>query len=197
MPTMEKLGTILLLLFLIGLSSCKSSPSSEIFQSSSTPTPTDFAGDQVRSTEQQNVCNGLSGAITLSIVVGPSEVVGMNPVAIGDIPFGVVVDGGIYTITGGGPIDFDEQVYEAEWGSYTVDFAADTKIHGVCDPSEESETLSMTLEMTGEQLVVVEAEGFQGEYPWEGTRIIDVNLPVQEGAQQEGEGWVIVLHLFP
>ena len=57
------------------------------------------------------------------------------------------------------------------------------------------EQLDLVLEMTGEQLVVVKAEGFQGEYPWSGTQTRELTFPVEEGATAQGEGWIISLHL--
>jgi hypothetical protein len=197
MSPMKKLKVLLFLLIISISSGCKSPSSPENPQSNATPTSTLSAVIQATSTEQKNNCDELSGTVSVEILVGPSEVVGLEPVAVGNIPFSVISDGGLYTLTGGGPINFDEQVFEAEWGTYTVNFAADTILSGICDPSLEGESLSMTLEMTGEQVVEVNASGFQAEYPWEGTQVIDVYFPVVDGAQQEGEGWLLVLHLSP
>jgi len=71
----------------------------------------------------------------------------------------------------------------------------DTAVQGECSGLEGGEQLDLALEMAGEQLVVVKAEGFQGEYPWSGTQTRELTFPLEEGATAEGEGWVIVLHL--
>ena len=55
--------------------------------------------------------------------------------------------------------------------------------------------LHMMIEMTGEQMVEVRAEGFQGDYPWAGSHQIEISLPIKEGATAEGDGWAFVLHL--
>jgi hypothetical protein len=70
-----------------------------------------------------------------------------------------------------------------------------TAVQGECSGGPGSEQLNLVLEMTGEQLVVVEAEGFQGEYPWAGTQSRDLAFPLEEGATAQGEGWAVVLHL--
>jgi hypothetical protein len=71
----------------------------------------------------------------------------------------------------------------------------DAAVQGDCSGQAGGEQLDLSLEMTGEQLVVVEAEGFQGEYPWSGTQTRELTFPLEEGATAQGEGWVIVLHL--
>jgi hypothetical protein len=133
----------------------------------------------------------------MQVLVGPSEAVGMAPVSVGEIPFTVIEKDGVFALEGGGPLNFDEQVYEAEWGTYTVSFNAETKIHGSCLISGELAMLDLYIVMDGEQIVIVEAEGFHGEYPWEGTREIQVNLPAEDGATESGEGWQVVLGLTP
>jgi hypothetical protein len=71
----------------------------------------------------------------------------------------------------------------------------ETMISGECTGSEGSEVLSLVLEGTGEQLLVVDASGFHGEYPWEGTNRFDLTFPLQDGAVVQGEGYVFVLRL--
>ena len=62
------------------------------------------------------VCDGLGGNIEMQVLVGPSEVVGLEPLAIGTIPFTVRSDGEVNLIEGGGLIDYQD-VLEKEWGS--------------------------------------------------------------------------------
>jgi len=38
-------------------------------------------------------------------------------------------------------------------------------------------------------------EGIQTTYPWTGTSHLEANFLLEEGAQQEGEGWILILHL--
>lgn len=156
-----------------------------------TATPT-MSGDMLKG---RNPCEDLSGRLEMQILVGPSEAVGMEPLALGEIPFTVVTKGDPYSIEGGGPLNFEPQVFAAEWGSYTVYFDADTEISGLCVSSDDEEMLDMIVTMRGEQLVEVVYEGIQMDYPWSGTNELPVIFPIEEGAQQEGEGWLLILHL--
>jgi hypothetical protein len=164
---------------------------------SATPTPTDLPGVLLTPEESTHRCAGLSGGLELQILVGPSEVVGMAPVAVGQIPFSVVERDGAYIIEGGGSLVFDEQVFEAEWGTYTVNFSADTTVSGECESLDAGEVLHMIVTMDGEQMVSVRAEGLTGDYPWSGTQELQVSFPAEEGAIESGEGWTFVLHLTP
>ncbi|MFO7916615.1 MAG: hypothetical protein R6V13_00845 [Anaerolineae bacterium] len=157
-----------------------------------TPTPTGEgpAGD----VPSKRRCEGLAGQLEIQVLVGPAEAVGLKPVAVGNVPFSVVGSGSPYTVEGQGPISY-EAVLQKEWGSYAVRMDLDMAVQGECSGEEGSEHLDLVLEMTGEQLVVVDAGGFQGEYPWSGTRSLDLTFPLEEGATAEGEGWVVVLHL--
>jgi len=156
-----------------------------------TPTPTEVTGIMV----DVSGCEGLAGTLTMQILVGPSDIVEMEPVAVGDIPFMVVADGDSFNVKGGGPLNFDEQVHEADWGTYTVNFNADTTISGSCVPTDDGENLHLNIEMIGEQLVEVRAEGLQMDYPWSGTQEITVSFPAVEGAQEAAEGWSLILHI--
>jgi hypothetical protein len=71
----------------------------------------------------------------------------------------------------------------------------ETAVQGQCSGEAGSEQLDLILEMTGDQVVVVDAEGFHGEYPWSGTQSRNLAFPLEEGATAQGEGWVVVLHL--
>ena len=53
----------------------------------------------------------------------------------------------------------------------------------------------MTAEMNGEQMVEVRADGFRGDYPWNGTHTLNLSFPLEDGAMVEGEGGAFVLHL--
>lgn len=140
-------------------------------------------------------CAGLAGSIEIQILVGPSEVAGMEPVAVGSVPFTVTFTSGSHLVDGAGPTVLEEQVFEADWGTYTVSFDAQNTISGTCEPNDDTATLSLTVATDGEQMVNVRSEGLVADYPWEGTRTLDVVLPVEEGARQSGEGWIVVLHL--
>jgi len=71
----------------------------------------------------------------------------------------------------------------------------ETAVQGECLGEAGNEQLNLVLNMAGEQLVVVKAEGFQREYPWTGTETRDLAFPLEEGTTAQGEGWAAVLHL--
>jgi hypothetical protein len=110
------------------------------------------------------------------------------------VPFTVITSAPPYLVEGQGPISYEATLTE-RWGTYTVTMDMETAVQGECSGEAGGEQLTLVLEMTGEQLVVVEAEGFQGEYPWAGTQTRDLAFPLEEGATAEGEGWAVVLHL--
>jgi len=128
------------------------------------------------------------------VLVGPAEAVGLEPFAVGNIPFAVTTGEEPYVVQGGGPISYADVLVE-QWGTYEVTLNMQTTITGECLEGASGEELQMTLEMTGEQMVEVTAEGFHGEYPWAGTASFDVSFPLVEGATVQGEGWAFVLHL--
>jgi hypothetical protein len=130
----------------------------------------------------------------VQVLVGPAEAVGLEPVGVGHVAFNVKGDQPPYWVEGQAPISY-EAVLEEKWGSYTVSMDLELAVSGECSGEAGSEQMDLVLEMTGEQLVVVEAEGFQGEYPWSGSHSLNLSFPLQEGASAEGEGWVVVLHL--
>jgi hypothetical protein len=130
----------------------------------------------------------------VQVLVGPAEAVGLEPVAVGEVPFSVTVEQAPYLVQGQAPIAY-EAMQEHEWGTYSVNLDLDTAVSGECHGEAGSELLELVLEMSGEQLVVVDAQGFHGEYPWSGTQTRDLSFPLQEGAAAQGEGWVVVLHL--
>lgn len=140
-------------------------------------------------------CAGLTGEIEMQVLVGPSEAVGMDPVAVGRIPFTVAEESGVHRVQGGGPLLFENQVFEAEWGTYTVTFAADNDVTGTCRTDDAGPVLALRIVSDGEQLVSVRADGVQADYPWEGRRTLDVTLPAADEAAAGGEGWSVVLHI--
>jgi hypothetical protein len=159
-----------------------------------TATPTAIVGDINLPTPTPNRCDGLGGNIEMQVLVGPSEVVGLEPVAIGNIPFTVTSAGEAYLIEGGGLIDYQD-VLEKEWGTYSVAFNLEAVLSGDCQGNGQNGTLNMVVESSGEQLVEVDAEGYHGEFPWEGSHTLNVSFPIEEGSTAEGEGWSFVLHL--
>ena len=161
-----------------------------------TPTPTPTGSGQIvePSPEVVSGCQGLSGELEMLVLVGPAEAAGLEPFAVGAIPFSVQSNGGIHTIQGGGPITYEEVLTEA-WGTYTVSMNMDTTVSGECVGDEGNETLNVVIEMAGEQMLEVRADGFSGDYPWSGSHQADLIFPLQEGTTLEGEGWAFVLHL--
>jgi hypothetical protein len=187
------------LLVVLLLSACSTpkatTPASPISNAGPTPTPTEMAGPVVVTpTATASRCAGLAGTLELQLLVGPAEAVGLEPVAVGSIPFSVVTDSAPYLVEGSGSVSYDNMLEEV-WGTYTVSFDGNLTVTGECIGEEGAELLSMQAEMTGEQMVEVQAEGFQGEYPWSGTQSLELAFPLEEGAQASGEGWVLVLHL--
>jgi hypothetical protein len=164
--------------------------------STPTPTPTPAAAP-LTATPQPTAasrCEGLAGQLEVQVLVGPAEAVGLEPVAVGSVAFAVITSAPPYLVEGQGPISYEATLTQ-EWGTYAVTMDMETAVQGECSGEPGSEQLSLVLEMTGEQLVVVEAEGFHGEYPWAGTQSRDLAFPLEEGATAQGEGWAVVLHL--
>ena len=126
--------------------------------------------------------------------MGPSDSVGLEPVAIGNLPFSVTAEGESFPVQGGGNLQYSD-VLSADWGTYTVTMDMIAEISGACVPQDEQGRLNLTVSVQGEQRVEVEADGFQGEYPWEGEHQIELEFPLEDGAQAQGEGWVFILHL--
>jgi len=173
---------------LILLAACGQSP-----ETIATPTPTTIIGGGLPP-ESSTLCEGLSGTLEMQVLVGPSEAVGLEPVAVGTIPFSVNSGEDSYTVQGGGALTY-EDVLEQEWGTFSVNFDQTAVVSGLCSGDEQSGTLELQVDLTGEQFVEVVSEGFRGEYPWSGTQSFSLIFPIFEGASAEGEGWVFVLHL--
>jgi hypothetical protein len=164
----------------------------------STPTPTPTAEPGLTAptpvTPEASVCRGLSGTLEAQLLVGPAEAVGLEPVAIGSIPFTVTGDASPYTVEGQAPITYQDTLVR-DWGTYDVTMDTVNVVSGTCVDTADGGTLDLLVEMTGEQLVEVTAEGFHGEYPWSGTQTRDIVLPVENGATASGEGWAFVLNI--
>jgi hypothetical protein len=195
--------TLILFTLACGFGSPSSPQPSAVFtetpasQSHPTPTPTPTSVPPMVSPTIETPtsrCAGLSGEIEVSILVGPSDAVGLEPVAVGNVPFSVVSDHPPYTLQGGGPITYADMLVE-EWGTYDVSMDLQTTINGECLSTESGDSLHILLTMTGDQLVTVKSQGFTGEYPWSGESTQDVTFPLQDGASAQGEGWSMVLKL--
>lgn len=158
---------------------------------SPTPTPTN---SNFPSSNSNDRCEGLSGELEMQILVGPADVVGLEPFAVGNIPFSVVSEGGANVIEGGGAISYQDVLVQ-EWGTYTVVFDLEAVVSGTCEGDEQGGVLNMTVQTSGDQLVEVRAEGFQGDYPWTGSHEFNLVFPIEAGAKAEGEGWTFLLHL--
>jgi hypothetical protein len=162
-----------------------------------TPTPTTPSPPQqltATPTSPPSACEGLNGQLEVKVLVGPADAVGLEPVAVGSVPFAVTTSTPPYLVQGQGPISY-HAVLETEWGTYDVTMDLANSVQGDCSGEVGSEQLDLVLESTGDQLVVVDSPDFHGEYPWSGTNTLDLAFPLQEGAMAEGEGWVVVLHL--
>ena len=157
-----------------------------------TPTPTPSGAVPMN----QGPCDGVSGNLEMQVLVGPSEVAGLEPVAVGNLPFSVAPTGDTYQVQGGGNLDYQD-VLEADWGTYTVSMDMQAEISGNCIPSGNQANLALVVTAEGEQLLEVRADGFQGDYPWEGKHQLDLDFPLEDGAQAQGEGWVFIMHLDP
>ena len=160
-----------------------------------TPTPTPMVAPVVESTPILNRCDGLNGQLEMLVQVGPAEVVGLEPFAVGEIPFSVQSDGGTYNVDGGGSISYQD-VLSADWGTYTVSLNMENTLQGVCTGEDGNEEMKISIEMSGNQMVEVRATGFQGDYPWEGTNFLNLSFPLEDGAKHEGEGWSFILHII-
>lgn len=160
----------------------------------STPTPTPQVSIPLTPTSPATRCQDLTGQIEVKVLVGPADAVGLEPVAVGMVPFAVVSDQVPYLVQGSGALSYDD-VLAQEWGTYAVTLEMTVDVGGECTGAGGSEQLLLTLEAAGDQLVVVDAGEFYGEYPWSGTNIFDLQFPLEDGASVEGEGYAFLLHL--
>lgn len=159
--------------------------------SAPTPTPTKvIAGGQAESSP----CDNLSGFLEMQVLAGPAQGTGLEEIAVGEIPFSTTQADRAYPVQGAGSLSYHEVLTE-EWGTYTLNLDMDAAISGECLPDEGNPTLDLRVDASGEQLLEVRADGFQGDYPWSGSHQLDLVFPLEEGARVEGEGWAFILHL--
>lgn len=159
-----------------------------------TPTKTPAAADPTHTpTPAPSLCSGLTGKIEVQVLVGPSEAVGLEPVAVGTVPFAVATTPP-YQVQGNGTLDYADTLVR-EWGSFSVSFNMDVAIDGLCREEGDGAFLDLAIETDGQQNVTVVSEGFSAEYPWSGTNTFELTFPVEDGATHAGEGWSFVLHL--
>jgi hypothetical protein len=186
---------ITLAVFTLCLACCGRSNASEPIQPvpSATPTATVAPVLQPEPTHPTSICQGLSGAIELQVLVGPAAE-SMSLLAVGAIPFQAIGNSAPYSIKGGGPINYQETLSK-EWGTYTVMMDLDTQLEGACTESNGDGMLHAILTMSGSQNVQVRSEGLNQDYPWQGSETREMNLPIQDEATAQGEGWMCVLHL--
>lgn len=187
----KKYTNTLFLSLIILMAACQQTKSTEV---TATPTPTVIPGSAPDMPKNASLCEDLSGMLELQLLVGPSEAVGLEPVAIGEIQFLVASAETPYTFEGANTISYEDVLVE-EWGTYTVSFNMDITLSGFCSGEKDAEQLMVDTTMSGDQLVKVESEGFHGEYPWSGTHENQLTFPLQEGATAGGEGWQLVLHI--
>jgi hypothetical protein len=143
--------------------------------------------------KEQSVCDGLSGQLLVEVLIGPAEAVGLEPIELAVVDFSAS-EVEPYLVLGSGASASPPQVLTEEWGTYTVSFDMNFGITGVCQEEGDGHLL-LDLTMDGNQLVVVEAEGFHGEYPWAGSETFTLDFPLQDGYEYAGEGWKITLIL--
>ncbi len=158
------------------------------------PTPTSAPTATPTPEASANPCAGLSGELETQIMVGPAEVVGLEPVAVGSIPFAITSDEPPYTVEGQGSLSY-EDVLQQEWGTYSVSLEMDGTVNGVCTEEDGTPMLDLTITMSGEQMVEVSVGGQNWQYPWSGEHSLNLSFPLEDGANAEGEGWSFVLHL--
>ena len=191
---------IFIFIVLILLAGCSPSTAeippnvTETQATTSTPTPTAIGEISVTPPSDLDNCEGLGGTLEMQVLVGPAEAVGLEPVAVGSIPFSVISQEEVNLLQGSGSVSYQD-VLEEEWGTYTVNLDLDAVVSGECESNQESGILNLNISMIGEQFVEVSAQGFHGEYPWSGSHELNFSFPMLEGATAQGEGWIFVLHL--
>jgi hypothetical protein len=140
-----------------------------------------------------NLCAGVDGSLEIQILVGPAEAVGMEPFSIGEIPFSITSQDPSW-IQGNTHLSYDHMMTYS-WGTYTVTLEMDANLTGECVVTEGDNSLHMTIDLSGNQEVVVVYNQTTHTYPWNGTATINQSFPIQDGAITQGEGWIFILHL--
>ena len=163
-----------------------------------TPTPTLGSAPEIAPSATPmpvaGPCAGMSGELETQIMVGPAEAVGLEPVAVGTIPFAVTSDEPPYAVDGQGSLSYEDTL-QKEWGTYSVSLEMDGTVDGACAEEDGTPMLDLTVTMSGEQMVEVSVGGQNWQYPWSGERSLNLSFPLEEGATVAGEGWSFVLHL--
>ena len=209
----SRLWPLLLIFGLVLFTGACTSPSSPEETATPTPTPTPAAATEIPPSPtptavigsgdpdptptpgaSANPCAGLSGELETQIMVGPAEVVGLEPVAVGSIPFAITSDEPPYTVDGQGSLSYEDTL-QKEWGTYSVSLEMDGTVNGVCTEEDGTPMLDLTVTMSGQQMVEVSVGGQNWQYPWSGENSLNLTFPLEEGATAEGEGWSFVLHL--
>ena len=161
-----------------------------------TPTPTPVAAPTgpTATPEPADACAGFSGSLEVQVLIGPSDAVGLEPVAVGAVPIAAAGATSPHPVSGQTYVTYQDALVE-EWGSFTVYFDADIAVDGTCTDTNGVATLDLEVTMTGSQLVEVRSEGFNADYPWEGTYTLPARMPAEDGASVEGEGFAFTLRL--
>lgn len=183
------------LLSLCLISSCSSPETTNQIKENPTATPTPTSLPAAVSTvipENSSQCQGLKGEIEVKILVGPASSAGLEPLAVGSVPFSVISEEIPFQVEGSGNIDYQDVLAE-EWGTYTVSMNMDMQIQGECVEDSNTPQLILKISGTGEQMTEINVGGNIQQYPWSGTNVIDANFPLQVGAISEGEGYSFVL----
>ena len=204
---------IFLACYLMAMVVCGSGPNPANGKATETPTPTStptrtftpifiqpvtitpvVSGDSTATiTITPGPCKGVNGELEVKVLVGPAAAVGMEPLAVGSIPFSGSSQAP-YTLLGSSHLSYNAtQSYD--WGTYTVTLEMDADLTGECVATPGDDSLNMDVTLSGTQTVVVVVNGKTQTYPWKGSPTLHLTFPMQDGATAQGEGWVFVLHL--
>ena len=85
--------------------------------STSTPTPTPTVGPlpaaaTATPTSPPSSCEGLAGQLEVQVLVGPADAVGLEPVAVGSVPFSVTTSEPPFLVEGQTPISYEATLEE-------------------------------------------------------------------------------------
>ncbi len=153
-----------------------------------TSTPTVTILDSTATSPPEGHCQGLSGTVEIQILVGPAAATGMEPMSVGEIPFAVSAQD--QSIDGNTHLAYANTT-PYDWGSYAVNLDLDASLTGKCADN----LLNMSVELSGDQNVIVVYDQITQTYPWNGSASVDASFPLEEGATAQGGGWLMVLHL--
>jgi len=132
------------------------------------------------------------GRIEVRVVV--SEASGLvDPFTIGEIPFEVTTQYAPYRVAGRSKLIYKNKT-EVDWGSYKGDINLLGTITGQCMTGENDGELRLTINMSGNQFVVIRSKGFNKQIPWSGGASIPLTFGYSEGYTMAGEEWLFILH---